>query len=183
MGNWTQPNPPGNDCIACFTAGETPSKIAVVFADIVLCFGGPPEPNGEFILEQNPGVPCEWRLIDGLTSIYWILNDAGTSHLQQWWGGAKVFTATVGAPCSLNFANELVCAVDFEDGELGTGQIHTDLAGESYVVAEVMDLINMPKSENTNYEVYPVDAEQDVVLLARKEDGTRISILIDKEDF
>lgn len=54
----------GNDCGACFAAGETPKFMHLEVAgmkngNLWLPMFGPP-PNGLWILTQQPN-PCEWR--------------------------------------------------------------------------------------------------------------------------
>lgn len=54
----------GNDCIACWDAGETPKFVYVMFDGVLK--GDPPDsvqvPNGHlFKLEQDPASPCHWH--------------------------------------------------------------------------------------------------------------------------
>lgn len=61
MGLHTDPVPPGDDCIACWDAGETPSYIYVIFDGVLKgdVPGAQQPPNGRiFKCDQNVGDPC-----------------------------------------------------------------------------------------------------------------------------
>lgn len=80
------PPPPidyGNDCLTCFAAGLTPIRLYVRFFLLVSCptaFGRTCKavPNGRvFVVDQNPGSPCQYNYLDANWSVHFDFNFVG----------------------------------------------------------------------------------------------------------
>lgn len=102
------------DCDAGLFPDGTPKYILLSVSGISVCAPWPIEPpNGSWLLEQQPGQPCSWGLVDDPYTFqanlgtFWgcIIDDFATSR--------EYFTDLVGGPCEDFFSN------DFTDCLLG----------------------------------------------------------------
>lgn len=80
MSGWFPPQEPdyGNDCLLCHLATFTPRVFGIMISgvetgDTWLPWMGQP-PNGLYIVEQDPGNPCQWINLPGVPLVqrYWV---------------------------------------------------------------------------------------------------------------
>lgn len=65
MGIPDKPTPPGDNCLLCFDADETPSKVIISISDMktgdLWTDFHDPAPNGSWVFDQDPLIPCRWH--------------------------------------------------------------------------------------------------------------------------
>lgn len=122
------PEPPkvyGDDCLACFPAGETPRYMTAFFSDILDC--NPSEPPGHepipgrLVLEQHTVRPCEWILsaAEGWGSGY-MLNQPEGSRLTMGYIVTVYFIGLAEEYCQKVFESELTCSNSEPGGSGGS---------------------------------------------------------------
>lgn len=179
------PEPPfdgpyGDDCAACFPAGETPLQLYARFSGMSKCpgMGGAPDPPNLkiFVLTQHALAPCVWSGTDGVFDVFWRANwggGAGHSHLNlrvELWG--DYFDTIPGDidSCTMAFSNQSVC-----NGGVaatgGAGAVYTTL--EAAAAGQAM---NIQASDRLNVEVFPVDGDHTVFKYCHKPSSTNIKI-------
>lgn len=146
----------GDDCVSCtpaiWAAGETPEKMLVVFEGMEKCpaAGIQALPNGTFIIEQDPIIPCTFKDASGL--ITWNGSPPTTSFQFASIGGFW-FIGSVGFPCQF-FANNnrVTCGPADFHGILGTCTVSPDPIDA--VPFELCDSLNIAPVEDTVYDAW-----------------------------
>lgn len=114
----------GNDCGACYPAGQTPKYLYASFRFIIKCPWAAhiaiTPPNQTFKLEQV--LPCSWQAIVGAFLITYRAT-VGLPFLAimtgpEWW-----FHHIQIAPCETFFINQLICNPGVNIGTGGFGLI------------------------------------------------------------
>lgn len=101
----------GDDCLACFAAGETPEYMWLMFSDVLLGddwqSGDPPAPHGPKLLQQG-GNPCLWFLNDPPFYYQFVIN-VGPFHISSSFAGgaAQWFADTWPGGCLYKGDNQL----------------------------------------------------------------------------
>jgi len=68
----------------------TPAQVRIHFSDVEACPGGNPYPDGDYVLDQVPAIPCKFTIGDADTFIidlYLGEDDPGTSCYFYWYLG------------------------------------------------------------------------------------------------
>lgn len=114
----------GNDCGACYPAGQTPKYLYASFRFIVKCPWaagfGPPPPNQTFQLVQT--LPCSWGAIVAPFQITYRASD-GLPFLSIMQAGMFWFHHIRVVACETFFTNQLVCNPGVNIGTGGFGLI------------------------------------------------------------
>ena len=105
------PDDPGNDCLICFAADETPKTVVFAIAGIKYCNGvGPPTPgppNGTIEIAQIPALPCIFsETIGNFGYTYTMFANRTELRIASIAPATNVFVDTQGI-CDLFFVNDL----------------------------------------------------------------------------
>lgn len=178
MGIQPQPTEFGNDCLACFSAGETPKWLKCFFAGIErgnnwFPAAGEP-PNGYHDLLQKPGSPCTWNDDPPVfPSVTYTISGANSFLSCRTSIPVTAFISNPAVGCVQGFSNNFSTPV----GNIfygGWGHVITSIQ-----IASIIELVTPLADPNPRMEYFPVSATQAVVRYAGKRDSTLVCMLVD----
>lgn len=179
------PPPPGADCVPCqgilWPAGQTPSKVAVIFRGLSPCPGQPHPPNQHvFILDQTPVFACSWGIIEDVAFTTWLVRwSASPSNLRldTYPIGPKQFYQSTRPACSYrHWKNACLCPADA--ATRGTAIIVPVNNSLSQILAQIHGLDpNTPAWFNS----FETAIDHSSCSLQVRPGNTRCKILIDDE--
>lgn len=177
MGIEPKPITPGNNCLLCFPAGETPDYVKVFFGDIkrgdlwLPSWGMPP--NGYWDYNQSLTVPCTFATnIPGVQgSLHWTAT--GALLLFSVNPGIGVFSGNDPANCQRYFTNTYTNpATSIFYG--GFGFVCTPQE-----MAEWIALATPVTGPDPRMELFPGDNGIIDIRFANKQDGTNFYLQLD----
>jgi len=158
----------GDDCLACYPAGETPKLLYATVEGVSDCGNYPGvlcDPNGIWTLTQSPVIPCQWASGSGLFRALYQASTGGISKFRivEAYFEIKCFYSE-GALCATSFTNQTDCN-DFADteGEGGTAVITP--APFPYAADAVLAAASLGLTDEDIYkwEVYTIEGSDDIV--------------------
>lgn len=172
MGTPVDPGEKGVDCDAMtpdrWPPGQTPKYLMVMFSNIVQCPWPPPPlpepPNGEFVLTQDPLVPCLWSRTDAYFSFQYDIH-LGASTLQIWDGHMLLafFNRIVHVGWEY-FYNERTCPVGTRYAE---GDAFIDLYDFPGTAYQLLHDYGLAPTDYTRFDVLHVPDEPSYVQVRR----------------
>lgn len=173
----------GDDCLACYAPGATPTYLWATFEGITKSAEWEPADgeliNGVFRLEQHPTIPCYWTLVwaDGLIG-YWADHPTHQCQLFLWNAVPQgIFLDNDEPDCTKNFTNSYADPHPFEGG---TGVVSVTGPTSTAALTELCGLIGQPITPDLRFEFWDIDIVTGVYRMARKPDHTNIKILTDQ---
>lgn len=169
----------GDDCLACFDAGETPKYLYVRFSGIVQCPAGPSIPPNDrvFKLTQNAEAACYYRYDSADWGIGVDLNAAPNPTDILLMSGDELWSYfSRQDPDKIEegkvYSNDYVGCPAWRGGKDGICVITW-----SPQATEVLASINMAKGNNLFMELFPKADGKLVYKFCRLQDATNVAIL------
>lgn len=174
----------GNDCLACWSTGNTPKKLYLSVQGLSVNastpVGAPGPPNGIWLLEQHISQACYWVFSDSIFD-FSLYMGALVSNLNITFAGGIAFWSLNDGTCAQFFSN-LGQPEGAYAGGYATSSPRPDYSDRPSLKG-VMELMNIKPGRKMFAEIFPKSDGKSVFKFNDKRDKTNIKFLIDPDNY
>jgi len=174
----------GDNCLHRFPAGMAPKLIYISFTGIVPSTGPfpgtDPPPNGIWVLEQYPSVPCFWSGGPVVFPIRLTFTATNALLVVDYGMTAQAFSATEPVASSYFSNNNPFNAPYWQGSAFISSRPITD---NNPSLESVTNLLNIERGKKTFGEIFPAGPDHAIYKFNRKSDKTNVLVKIDLSEF